>query len=82
MQYICNKTPIIDHKFSDGEIVGEFTGTIQVVRDMGPILPVSGTANFLSEKDAERIEIRDLKADLSADFSRVVCLFLEENKEE
>ena len=82
MQYTCNKTPIMDYRFGDGATVGEFTGTIEVIRDMGPIIPVSGIARFLSAKDADRIEIRDLKADLTSEGDRAWCLFLDENKEE
>ena len=73
----CNKVPIHDYRYHDGETVGEFTGVVEVVGDMQQIIPATGTAAFKDSADANRIKLHELRSDLRADMKSVRCLYLE-----
>ena len=73
----CDKVPIQDYRYHDGETVGEFTGIVEVVGDMQQIIPVTGTATFKDSADANRIKLHELRSDLTADKKSIWCLYLE-----
>ena len=80
LTFKCDRVPINDFDLSpQGECVGTFTGEIAVEADMGRLRSCSGRAEFRTDEAVKRIDIAKLFADLTADGSRVFCLFNDSN---
>lgn len=80
LTFKCDRVPINDFDLSpQGECVGTFTGEIAVEADMGRLRSCSGRAEFRTDEAVKRIDLTKLFADLTADGSRVFCLFNDSN---
>jgi hypothetical protein len=76
MRFVCKDVAIIDHASqTDWKTVGEFSGTIEVDRDMCRPTLIEGAAR-MRENDAEvSFKLEDLFVDLCANDTKVYCLF-------
>lgn len=80
LTFKCDRVPINDFDLSpQGENVGTFTGEVCVEGDMMRLCNSSGHAEFRTDEAVKRIELRKLFVDLTADGSRVFCLFNDSN---
>lgn len=80
LTFKCDHVPINDFDLSpQGECVGTYTGEVCVEGDMQQIQCSIGHAEFRTDEAVKRIDLRKLFADLTADGSRVFCLFNDSN---